>query len=66
MFIRTVEHLVGSAYEHMVSKESAPSGFGTAKLQCMCTAVPTKIVNDVMEHMQASNDVITCVMTKVV
>ena len=41
------------------------SYLGTAWLQHMHTAVPAKIADDIMEHVQTSHDVITYVITLV-
>ena len=40
-------------------------GLGTTWLQHMCNAIPSKIADDIMEHVQTSHDVITCIMTHV-
>ena len=63
--VRKLKCLVGSTYERVTSGESTPSGLGTAWLQDICTAIPTKIADDVTECVQASHDVINCVMTQV-
>ena len=48
-----------------MSGEIAPSDLATAWLQCLCTAVPATIADDITEHMQTSHDVSTCIMTQV-
>ena len=63
--VRMLNRLVCSTYRYVGSGESLPSGLRTAQLQHMHTAIPAKITDDVVEHMQASYDVITCIMMEV-
>ena len=65
MVVRALMCLVDSVYEHVASKESVPSGLGTALSQHMSTPVPAFFINNVMECVQAFHDLNTCVMTHV-
>ena len=56
---------MGSTYKHVVSRESAPGSLGTVWLQHMHTAISIKTTDDLIEYMQTSHGIISCIMTQV-